>query len=408
MKESKLGAVNSYDQYKRKKQKKEQYMILLSSILFLVLVFIVTGRFESDLKLLLSIGKAKLESVGEGVYLENSYISYQLYNAPQVAKGIYIPAKKINDYQKYITLANETEVNSFVIDVKDDTGYLTFATDNQKLIDKGVVLANPPIKQLDTIINKLCEANIYPIARVVAFKDHVVAKNEPEYAVKQLDGEVYQTSAGDTWLDPYNKENWEYLLEVSLEAARVGFKEIQFDYVRFHESMNESRVVLDDEISKTEIITEFIKYICENLQKEGIKVAADVFGAVVLSDIDAGIVGQDFAQMSQYLDYICPMIYPSHYAEGTFGIEYPHADPYSIILKTMKIGQNKVDAIEGEKKAVIRPWLQDFTMKSLEPYVEYGQEQIKAQIQGANDAGIDEWLFWNAAGNYTEEGLKAE
>ena len=405
MKQVKPGAISSYNLYKQRKLKKAQYMILLSVVLLIMSIFLVTGRFETDIGWILSIiGKTPLE---KDVYLETHNIRYDLYSAPKVSKGIYIPARKVENYEKYIKLAKDTDVNSFVIDVKDDTGYLTFTTDNEVLVDKGIVLAKPPIEDMKTLMDKLCEANIYPIARVVAFKDNVVAKREPERAIKKLDGSVYTTRGGETWLDPYRKENWVYLLEVSREAARLGFKEIQFDYIRFHESMNENRVILDPEISKTDIIAEFTQYICDNLQKEGVKVSADVFGAVVLSDLDASIVGQDFKKMSKYLDYICPMIYPSHYAEGTFGIEYPHLDAYQMILKTLEIGQNKINE-DGEKRAVIRPWLQDFTLKNLKPYLEYGPNEIRKQIEGAYDAGVEGWIFWNAGGYYTEEGLKAE
>lgn len=408
MKKYKLGAVSSYYQYQISKIKKKQRNVLYLIGVFLCGVCIVTGRLDEDLEALLSIGQVKIDPTKQSVYLVQPDINYSIYVAPKVAKGIYIPTSKLKNYEEYIKLAKQTEINSFVIDVKDDLGYLTFSTDNESLVNKGMVLSNPPIKDINTLMNKLCEANIYPIARIVAFKDDVVAKNEPERAIKKLDGTSYVTGSNDTWLNPYLKENWEYLLEVSKEAVKMGFKEIQFDYVRFHESMNSSRVILDDDKSKTEIITEFTKYICENLQKEGVKVSADVFGAVVLSDIDAEIVGQNFNEMSKYLDYICPMVYPSHYAEGTFGVEYPHLDPYEIIYRTMKLGVSKSKGENGEKSAVIRPWLQDFTIKSSKPYLEYGPEQINAQIKGANDAGVEEWLLWNAAGNYTIEALKTQ
>ena len=370
--------------------------------------FLITGRFEQDLEEVLLMLHLKVPPIEESVYLEAPPINYSVYSAPEAAKGIYIPTSKVKNYEDYINLAGETEVNSFVIDVKDDMGYLTFASENETLKEAGMILAKPPIDNMDEVINELCEADIYPIARVVAFKDNVLPVHHPERAVKKLDGSIYTTSSQDTWLDPYNKENWKYLLEVSKEAVNKGFKEIQFDYVRFHESMNENRVILDDQKSKSEIITEFIKYICKHLQKEGIKVSADVFGAVVLSDIDAEIVGQDFKEMSKYLDYICPMVYPSHYAKGTFGIEYPHIDVYEIIYQTMKLGQNKLENEQGQIKATIRPWLQDFTIKNIEPYWKYGPEEIGKQIEGAYAAGIEEWLFWNAAGRYTEEGLKAK
>ena len=408
MKKCKLGAVGSYYQYQQDKIRKKQYMVLFSIGLLLTSVFLVTGRLDKDLEALLSIGQVKVEPLEQSVYLVQPDIDYSAYVAPKVANGIYIPISRVKDYETYIKLAKETDINSFVIDVKDDEGYLTFKSDNEALVSKGMVLATPPITDIHKLISRLCESNIYPIARIVAFKDDVAAVHEPELAVKALDGSTYVTRSNNTWLDPYCKENWEYLLQVSEEAVKMGFKEIQFDYVRFHESMNDSRVILDDEISKSEIITEFTKYICDNLHAKGVKVSADVFGAVVLSDIDAEIVGQDFSEMSKYLDYICPMVYPSHYAEGTFGIEYPHLDAYQIIYKTMKYGLNKITDENGEKRATIRPWLQDFTLKNTKPYLEYGPDEIRAQIKGAKDAGVEEWLFWNAAGNYTKEGLVAE
>lgn len=406
MKKCGLGAVSSYYQYQLKKIKQRERFILLFIGIILVSSFLITGRFDEDLEAIRSIGKTKIEPIEEDVYLVQPLIDFSTYMAPQAAKGIYIPSNKISQYEAYINLAEKTGINSFVIDVKDDLGYLTFSSDNEFLIKKGMVLDHPPIKDIAELMKDLCEAGIYPIARIVAFKDDVAAKNEPRLAVKSLDGSPYVTSGNDTWLDPYNKENWEYLLAVSKEAAHMGFKEIQFDYVRFHESMNSSRVRLDDEVSKSEIISEFIEYMAEHLHKEGVKVSADVFGAVILSDIDMEIVGQNFMDMSRHLDYICPMVYPSHYASGTFGIEYPHIEVYDIISKTMKTAVRKIASENGEKRAIIRPWLQDFTLKSVKPYLEYGPEQIKSQIQGANDAGVEEWLFWNAAGNYTEEGFK--
>ena len=399
-------AINSYAKYQKKKMRQLNYKVMGVIALIIAGTFFITGRFEKDLEEVLIMFHLKAEPIEESVYLQAPSINYSEYSAPTVAKGVYIPASKINNYEEYIHLAKETEVNSFVMDVKDDMGYLTFASDNEILKEAGMILAKPPIEDIDEVMSKLYEAGIYPIARVVAFKDNVLAASVPERAIKRLDGSIYTTSSNDTWLDPYNKENWKYLLEVSQEAARKGFKEIQFDYVRFHESMNENRVILSEEQSKSEIITEFIKYICEHLQKEGIKVSADVFGAVILSDVDAQTVGQDFKEMSKYLDYICPMVYPSHYANGTFGIEYPHINVYEIIYHTMKLGKSKLE--NEQTKAIIRPWLQDFTIKNIEPYWKYGPEEIKKQIEGANAAGVEEWLFWNAAGKYTEEGLKAK
>ena len=396
MKKYKLRPVNSYYFYKKKIKRRKKLLCLGRFICVALICLYIKDKSDYN------IGVSKKE-----VYLPNPGVNYDLYRAPEKVRGIYIPPNKIANYEQYITVARETGINSFIIDVKNDSGYLTFATDNQDLVDKGVVLAKPPIQDVKRMMIRLYEEGIYPIARVVTFKDNVITKKEPERTVKNLHGEVYKTSGGDMWLDPYNKENWEYLLEICDEAVQLGFKEVQFDYVRFHESMKPTTVQLDSAISKTDIITEFTKYMCDHLQAQDIYVSADVFGAVILSSLDASIVGQDFAAMSQYLDYICPMVYPSHYAKGTFGIDYPHLNAYDIILNTMKRGQDLIsENKESQKKAVIRPWLQDFTLKSLEPYLLYGPDQVKDQIKATYDAGLEQWIFWNASGNYTIEGFK--
>ena len=396
MKKYKLRPVNSYYFYKKKIKRRKKLLCLCSFICVALICLFIKDKLDYN----------PIISKKE-VYLPNPGINYDLYRAPEKVRGIYIPPSKLSNYEDYITIARKTGINSFIIDVKNDSGYLTFATDNQDLIDKGIVLARPSIQDVKRMMTRLYEEGIYPIARIVTFKDNVITKKEPERAVKNLQGEVYKTSSGDMWLDPYNKENWEYLLEVCDEAVQLGFKEVQFDYVRFHESMKPTTVQLDTTISKTDIITEFTKYMCEHLHARDVYVSADVFGAVILSSLDASIVGQDFAAMSQYLDYICPMVYPSHYAKGTFGIDYPHLNPYDIILNTMEMGQDLISGDkENQRMAIIRPWLQDFTLKSLEPYLLYGPEQIREQIKATYDAGLEQWIFWNASGNYTIEGFK--
>ena len=345
----------------------------------------------------------------EAVYIDGNKVAYGLYKQKQEVKGIYIPPSKVEDYEEYINMAKRTNVNSFVIDVKSDQGYLTFASDNEKLINMGCVLANPPIENINQVMKRLYEEDIYPIARVVTFKDNVATAHFPNLAVKALDGQVYELKSGDKWLNPYNKENWDYILEVCKEAIKVGFKEIQFDYIRFHESMSEEKVQLAPNKTKSEIITEFVNFMSEQLKEYGVGVSADVFGAIIMSKIDGENVGQDFNELCKHLDYICPMVYPSHYADGTFGIEYPHIQCYDIILRSMELAQDKIlENPRAERKAKIRPWLQDFTLAGMKPYQFYGEEQIRSQIQGAYDAGVNEWLFWNASGKYTEAGLDEE
>lgn len=411
MKKYKIEPINSYYHYKKRKRWFKRGFFLVVGLMIICIGIIRSQQFREDLQVILQkdIEREKQYKSPESIYLDGHKVAYDLYKGEKEVKGIYLPTSKIEDYKSYIQMTKTTNVNSFVIDVKNDQGYLTFKSDNEKLIERGCVLADPPIQDIEKIIASLYEADIYPIARIVVFKDSVVTKNFPDLAMKSLSGEVFETRTGEKWLNPYNKENWDYILEVCKEAISVGFKEIQLDYVRFHESMGESKVQLDPDKTKTEAITEFIKYICENLEEVDVKISADVFGAVIMSKVDGENVGQDFEELSKHLDYICPMVYPSHYAEGTFGIEYPHIQCYDIILKSMELAQDRLmNNARDERKAQIRPWLQDFTLAGMTPYQYYGEEQIRSQIQGTYDAGINEWLFWNASGKYTEAGLDDE
>ncbi|PHV71204.1 sugar fermentation stimulation protein [Sporanaerobium hydrogeniformans] len=409
MKKYKVKTQNSYYHYKQHKMWMRRIFVIVAAFGIVGLGAVIVNQKDKNVLAIPEIKAVWLleqKKEAEPVYLSGNQVKYDLYKAPEIVRGIYIPASKVDKYEDYIALAKKTQVNAFVIDVKNDYGYLTFPTNNPKLQEKGCVLKEPPIENLPRVMSRLYEEGIYPIARIVAFKDSVVTNKYPELAIQAKKGGIYTNSVGDKWLNPYNKENWEYLLEISKEAIHMGFKEIQFDYIRFHESMNEERVQLEPNITKTQIITEFTKYMHEQLKAYDVYISADVFGTIITSKIDAEIVGQDFKELCKYLDYICPMVYPSHYGPGCFGIEYPHLAPYDIILRSMEIAQDEINKNERQdRRAIIRPWLQDFTMSKQQPYQLYGEKQIKAQIQGTYDAGLSEWLFWNAAGQYTLGGL---
>ena len=192
----------------------------------------------------------------------------------------------------------------------------------------------------------------------------------------------------------------------------MGFDEIQFDYIRFSTERGVGDVVYEEEDtqgrSKTDIITEFIEYAYERLSEEGVFVSADVFGAIIGGGVDSDAVGQSYGDMADHLDYICPMIYPSHYGDGYFGIDHPDTKPYDTILAALK--GSKVNLGDHGKEEgheiVVRPWLQDFTASYLDHYIEYGDEQIRQQIQAVYDAGYDEWLLWSAACRYHWSALK--
>ena len=408
MRKYKVKPYQSYYHYKRQKRIKRSIfcVIVVLGLVFTVLMKVYQVEFQ-DIQALFKGGSQNGLGESTPVYLEQDTVQYDVHMTPTSVKGVYLPATHMSQLDTLIELAKETEVNAIVIDIKDDNGYLTFKSDNPALA--GAVKEQPLIEDIDKVMNKLYKAGIYPIARIVSFKDNVRTKSHPEHAVTWQDGTVFSTSKGERWLNPYDKENWEYLLEISKEAINLGFKEIQFDYIRFHESMEGKDLDFPSHQSKIDVITEFTKYMYEQLHTYGVVVSADVFGTIITSKIDAKIVGQDYAELSKYLDYICPMIYPSHYGEGSFGITYPDLYPYELILEVMQASNAVIrDIPRSERRAEVRPWLQDFTASWLGNYQEYDSEQVRAQILATYDGLGKEWLLWNGAGRYHHDALEEE
>ena len=327
-------------------------------------------------------------------------------------KGIYVSAYVAGTgdmMDKIIEEIDRTELNAVVIDVKDDQGRITFAMDSPTVNEIGACQVF--IKDLPGLMQKLKEHNIYPIARVVAFRDPYLAEKKPEWSLHVADGSIYRDHKGLAWVNPYKQEVWDYLVEVGKQAGELGFKEIQFDYIRFAVDSTMKDVVFDDADtlgrSKTEAITEFISYAYDRLAREGLYVSADVFGTIMRSQEDADSVGQRYTEMAEYLDYICPMIYPSHYADGNYGIAHPDMQPYETICAALMDSRKELyfAGKDGDHIAVVRPWLQDFTASWLTNHIPYGGPEVRSQIQAVYDCGYDEWLLWDAACTYDWDGL---
>lgn len=326
-----------------------------------------------------------------------------------MVKGIYVtaPTAGTSNMQHLVDLVETTELNAMVIDIKDDHGKISYKMDSAMANEIGAVTNTVP--DMEEFVKSLKEKNIYLIARIVAFKDPLLAEERQDLAVKNQDGTLYRDNNGEGWVNPYQTEVWDYLVEVATQAAAIGFDEIQFDYIRFSTGKGMSEADFGEEAltkNKEEIITEFTKYAYEKIKPLGVFVSADVYGTIISSTIDAGLVGQDYVEMSKYLDYICPMIYPSHFGEGNYGIEHPDLEPYNIIRKVLTASQEKLDQIpEGQHRAIVRPWLQDFTATWIKYHMEYGGEELREQIKGVYSVNYAEWLLWNASCKYSEDGL---
>jgi len=334
-------------------------------------------------------------------------VNNHLTVSPQ--KGVYSTVwtartKRFNDL---IRIADETEINTIVIDVKDSGVYI----DNY----------------LVNLIKTLHEKNIYTIARIVVFQDNSQIKDHPDWYFKKSSGALWQDKRSWYWLDPSNQETWAYNVAIAKLAIDAGFDEINFDYIRFPAFAKNDDVDLSvlasagkpaQSIGKNQVINEFAKYLTSELKNydPSITLSVDLFAYNMLKNDDLGI-GQNFRELYDYFDYVSPMIYPSHYISGNFGFDNPAEHPYEVVLNTIESGKNQIrdkivsevgtttpslvnPVLEKELKK-LRPWLQDFNIGAI-----YDSEMIRQEKQAVYDSGLTSgWLLWNPHNIYTETAL---
>ncbi|AZR73055.1 hypothetical protein BBF96_06450 [Anoxybacter fermentans] len=309
-------------------------------------------------------------------------------------KGLYITgwvAGLDDKMNEFIELVKKTEINAFVVDIKDSTGTVSYLS---SVPEASQIKANrKKIKNISALITRLKKENIYLIGRIVAFKDPVLARAKRDRALLLTNGE--KTWRDLNWISPYQKENWDYLVKLAREALELGFDEIQYDYVRFPALGNGTiQVVQQREMSKEKAIISFLNYAKSELAEYNAPISADVFGAVTFAKDDLGI-GQKLETISEVVDIISPMIYPSHYANGVFNLPIPEAAPYETVYYSMK---NAINRLGENHRVRFRPWLQDFSLKYY-----YDVSEVREQIKALYDLGIEEWLLWNPKSRYTKE-----
>jgi hypothetical protein len=317
---------------------------------------------------------------------------------PQI-KGVHVSIWVAADrsfFRQMADLVERTELNGMQIDIKDESGRIAYASQVPLGVEVGSPLASGGV-DIDRVMDKCWYNDIYPIARIVCFKDPVVASKRPDLAVHNTGGGLW---GDEKWLDPYSQENWEYLLGVAAEASRKGFKEIQLDYVRFPSDGNTTTCVFpsqgSDTRTKSQVIEDFLQYMRDGLKPMGTVLSADVFGLTASGQGDMGI-GQDITVMGQHLDYICPMVYPSHYNQNEYNIGDPEANPHDTVYMSLVDFQKKLEGTACK----LRPWLQDFSLR-----LNYGPTEVLAQIRACYELGIDEWLLWDPNCTFTEGALQ--
>ncbi|MBK1405433.1 putative glycoside hydrolase [Staphylococcus hominis] len=328
-------------------------------------------------------------------------------------KGIYVTSnstqgKKMDELVKFI---KDSNLNTMVIDVKDDTGNITMKLNTgNKQVDKNTL----DIVDGKKLLKKLHDNNIYPIARIVTFKDTKLANEHPEWTFKNSDGSVWTNGKGDSFVNPFMKEVWKYDIDVAKAAAKAGFQDIQFDYVRFPEGFENQADSLtynkgeykNSQMSsgdqRVDTITKFLEYANKELKPMGVNVSADVFGYSALVENAPGI-GQSFPKISKNVDAISSMIYPSHWSNGDFGLQAPDTEPYKTVNRYIQKENSLLDTL-GKDKPISRPWIQDFTASYLGAgnYIDYDAKAISEEVQVLKDNGVNEFLLWNAGNDYTE------
>jgi hypothetical protein len=310
----------------------------------------------------------------------------------------------------YAELADKTEINTYVVDIKDSDGYVGYESDVPEVRGAGAWQRRYHPERLTGAFH---EHGIRVIGRLVCFKDPILSSRRPALAIQTRAGKPWLDDDKKTWLNPYNRESWAYLVAIAKEAVQKGFDEIQFDYIRFASDGHMDDIRFGDTRGKTkhEVIKEFLAYARKEMPDTVL--SADVFGIICESPGDTEDIGQYLEMLGDDMDFISPMVYPSHYALGQVvnRIRYaaPDRDPYGVVHNTLLQAKRRIAAAPSFR-AGMRPYLQDFTATWLGKgmYQQYGAEQVRQQIKAVYDAGYEQWILWSAHNKYTESALEKE
>jgi hypothetical protein len=322
-----------------------------------------------------------------------------LERAPAQVRAVYVNAwafggRRLRDL---VALADRTEINAFVIDVKDDTGYLTYRSEVPTAIQIG---ANGQLRARDTEarLRLLRQHGIHPIARIVVAKDPLLASRKPEWSVRHVNGGLWHDRLDFAWVDAFNDSVWIYAAQLAAEAVRMGFAEVQYDYVRFPDEP-ESR--LADAVfpgrregeTKRQGVTRNLRLLGSRTRPLGVPFTIDVFGLTTSARTDMGI-GQYWEDLVTTADVVLPMVYPSHYVRGVYNLKRPNDEPYRVIRRAMQDALRRSAPLG--RTAQVRPYLQAFTLGP----PRYTPALVRDQIRAAEELGLSSWVLWNPRSAY--------
>jgi len=310
-------------------------------------------------------------------------------------KALYLTFWGANIHSKTVARAlkiiDKTEVNTLVVDVKNEYGSTSFRTSFAQANDYGAS-KDRTIGNIEDFVKLMKSKNIYLIARVVVFKDELQAVNNEDYAIKREDGTIWRNHDKMAWVDPFDKRSHDYTISIAEEAAKVGFDEINFDYIRFPAKANLKLKKESTEENRLKAIETFLSSAQNRLRKYGVFISVDTYGNICWVDDDTGI-GQTVTSLAKHSDYISPMLYPSGFAGGNFGFKHPSEHPYEVIHRSVTNIHETIDSVR------IRPWLQyfkDYAHKK-RPYNKY---EVTEQIRATDDSNTSGWMFWSPSSKY--------
>ncbi|MCB9798840.1 putative glycoside hydrolase [Candidatus Nomurabacteria bacterium] len=312
-------------------------------------------------------------------------------------KGLYLTAYSAGSDQKLnamIDLIHKTELNAIVIDVKDYSGLVLYDSDIELVNQLG--LEDDRLKDPKAIVDKLHEEGIYVIARQTVFQDPILAEKKQEWAIKSKNGGLWRDHKGLAWVDPTKEEVWDYNMQIAKEVAAFGFDEINFDYVRFPSDGNMSLVAYTNgDTPKYEVMEQFYANIAKEMEGVPVYTSLDMFG-FVMERHDGMSIGQRLEDAVDHVDYIMPMMYPSHYPSGHLNLDNPADHPGLVFENGMQKGMPYFE----EKRAKARPWIQAFHLGAV-----YDAQKIRTQIDVIEKHTDGGWILWNASNRYGTDGL---
>lgn len=311
-----------------------------------------------------------------------------------------LPALSSSRFQEILDIARKTSINAVVIDFKDDDGLLLLPSSAVAARMNPEAVRKSHDSNWASRVRELKAMDLYLIARIVAFKDPCYARQHPQKAVLDANTrQPYRSRDGLMWASPYDPEFRAYNLALGEEAAAAGFNEVQYDYIRFPDVPRNARLDFRSGNGQTrcEAVQSFLLEARRRLEPFGVYLAADVFGLICTTKDDMRI-GQYWEAVSNAVDYICPMMYPSHYSNRNYGLPIPDQQPYELVRRGI------ADAIRRnrnlETPAELRPWLQGFTATWVKGYRNYGPPEVKAQVRALAENGVRSWLIWHPGGRY--------